>query len=178
MTVLLHLWLFTSTYMMVAAQILPIPPKPDSRTCEPITNIAVCANIPGYSNASFPNFRDHTTQQEASTELNHFIPLIQSECSNAIVHLLCAVYAPFCAETRTSGIIRLPPCRHLCQYVRNGCESTLRNHSNLDWPQHLNCDLYPAVADDPACFAPPEQDLPFVTIPPFEVPTPTTAGCC
>ena len=58
--------------------------------CEPITNIDLCTHV-GYENATFPNFRLQETQSEASSELRNFAPLICLQCSNAIVHMLCAL---------------------------------------------------------------------------------------
>ena len=141
----------------------PISPEPEIFTCEPITDIRVCANV-GYDNATFPNFRSQSRQSEADFELNSFIPLIQTFCSNAIVHMLCAVYAPFCQE----GFNQVRPCKHLCEYVRDGCEERLNELGMIDWPPHLECDRYPTSTEDPTCFAPPEDELAGVEIPPIE----------
>ena len=128
----------------------PLPPEEEPFRCEPITDIDLCTHV-GYENATFPNFRLHETQSEASSELRNFAPLIRLQCSNAIVHMLCAVYAPFC-ELRFPNF-RIRPCRSLCMHVRDGCEQNLLDFS-LTWPPHLECDRYPTRADDPLCFGP------------------------
>ena len=118
-------------------------------SCEPITAINVCANV-GYANASFPNLRGQGTQADANAELNSFLPLIETGCSNAIVHFLCAVYAPFCSPAFRNS--RVMPCRDLCLYVRGTCEDELLA-VGLPWPTHLNCELFP-TRDNSICFGP------------------------
>ena len=152
----------------------------ESYTCEVLTEIEICANI--YPNASFPNFRSHATQQEANTELNDFIPLIETECSNALVHMLCAVYAPFC-DLSFGTNTRSKPCRHLCQYVREGCEDhfhVLQVEDASSLP-HFECNQYPSWEVDRTCFGPREEELPSVSIPmntpnPGETIDPTTVS--
>lgn len=124
----------------------PIPPEEDVFRCEPIT-IDICMDV-GYDNASFPNFRLQETQTAASTELQDFWPLIRGQCSNAIVHMLCAVYAPFCSPQLPG--IRVGPCTSLCMHVRDGCEARLQEIAGFAWPPHLDCDLY----NDSICFGP------------------------
>ena len=126
----------------------PIPPENDVFRCEPIT-IDMCMDV-GYDNASFPNFRLQNTQAEANTELRIFWPLIRAQCSNAIVHMLCAVYAPSCSLQFPN--IRLRPCRNLCMHVRDGCEARLQSFG-FAWPPHLDCNQY---SNDPLCFGPPD----------------------
>ena len=113
--------------------VLPI----DDDECVDISNIPFCSNL-NYPKAHFPNFRGHDSPADANCELNDFIPLVNTGCSNAIVHLLCAVYAPFCYVDEKQET-KLHPCIELCQYVRNGCESVLKYYG-LDWPPHLDCD--------------------------------------
>ena len=146
-----------------------ITPEPPLFTCEPITFITVCENV-GYTNASFPNFRNQMTQVEANAELNNFLPLIRRGCSGAIVHFLCAVYAPFCVVPFPDSRIR--PCKNLCELVRANCEDDLEAF-DLMWPPHLECDLYPNRTENPLCFGPPDPST--LRIPPIdgEV-TPTT----
>ena len=130
----------------------PIPTEPPIFTCQPITEIKVCENV-GYQNASFPNFRNQMTQTEANAELNNFLPLIRLNCSGALVHMLCAVYAPFCQTSFPDKSVR--PCKSLCELVRAGCEDELLDFG-LQWPPHLECDFYPTREEDPLCFGPPD----------------------
>ena len=126
----------------------PIPPEKDVFQCELIT-IDICMDV-GYNNASFPNFRLHETQAEANAELQNFWPLIRAQCSNAIVHMLCAVYAPFCSQQFPN--IRVRPCRNLCMRVRDGCEARLQEFG-FNWPPHLDCSQY---SNELLCYGPPD----------------------
>ncbi len=74
----------------------PITNPPPVYRCVPIQEIDICSNIE-YKNGSFPNYRDQDNLAVVSNELENFVPLIRRQCSNAIVHLLCSVYAPFCS---------------------------------------------------------------------------------
>lgn len=138
----------------------------DQRECEPITEVAICANL-GYNATSFPNYRNQPNQIEANAEIMQFSPLIQAGCSNALVHLLCAVYVPLCYPFDPK--LRIPPCRELCEYVKQGCEPTL-SQGGLEWPQHLDCSLYPSMLQgfSPVlCFGPDD---------PSTLQTPSTPG--
>ena len=134
----------------------PLPPEDPATVkynCENITQIEFCSQI-GYSMASFPNYRDQATQTSASRELENFRALAQAVCSNAVVHFLCSVYAPFCDPERPD--IRVPPCRELCEYVRVGCESQVIQFG-LSWPPHLECNQYPPNAST-ITFCPPNLE--------------------
>ena len=119
-------------------------------TCENITQIEFCSQV-GYSTASFPNYRDQFTQTSASSELENFRALAKSVCSNAVVHFLCSVYAPFCDPLRPD--IQVPPCRELCEHVRQGCEPPVIQFG-LSWPPHLECNLYPVRNSSLITFCP------------------------
>ena len=138
----------------------PIPPETTSYTCENITEIEFCSRV-GYVTASFPNYRNQFTQMEANSELKNFLALAESVCSNAVVLFLCSVYAPFCDPEEPQ--FRVPPCRELCQHVRDGCED-LVNQFDLTWPPHLECDLYPSSMDNLITFCP--DNISLVEIPP------------
>ena len=145
------------------SQILPTSTaEPATMSCQPITEITVCENV-GYSNASFPNFRNQMTPVEANAELNNFIPLIRLNCSGAIVHMLCAVYAPYCTIPFE---FLISPCKNLCEHVRSGCEDDLLLFG-LQWPPALACEGLPSPGDPSTiCFGPPDpSDL---RIPPID----------
>ena len=136
----------------------PLTEDPVVYKCENITQIEFCSQI-GYSMASFPNYRDQATQTSANGELENFRALAQSVCSNAVVHFLCSVYAPFCDPERPD--IRVPPCRELCEYVRAGCEPPVIQFG-LSWPPHLECNQYPPNAST-ITFCP--SDISMLSIP-------------
>lgn len=138
------------------AQILPVDPNAPDVSCEVITNISFCQGV-GYRNASFPNFRLQT-QVQANNELQAFKTLVNTGCSNAIVHYLCSVYAPYCQENYR----KIPPCANLCIYVRDSCAPTLKTFG-FDWPPQLACESWPPYGS--ICFGPSTSELPRITIP-------------
>lgn len=108
--------------------------------CEPLSS-ELCSNL-GYNTAYIPNDRGHITQEEAITELETFVPLIDSNCSNYLLQFLCAYYLPFCANgTKENEVIHVRPCRSLCDIVRPECSLYLRTNSDFEWPVFLNCSL-------------------------------------
>ena len=128
----------------------PVPVTNPPRVCEPLNEITLCRGI--YENVSFPNSREHQSQVVANAELEQFIPLIQEDCSNALVHFLCSVYAPFCQYDRPEIVIA--PCRELCQYVHDSCVGPLQAFG-ISWPPHLDCSLYQPNATTLVDFCPP-----------------------
>ena len=139
----------------------PIEPAQTSYTCENITEIEFCSEV-GYTTASFPNYRNQFNQMTANSELLNFQGLAERVCSNAIVHFLCAVYAPFCDPKQPQ--FRVPPCRELCEHARAGCESLVQRFG-LTWPPHLQCSLYPTKQENPIVFCP--TYIPLLEIPPY-----------
>lgn len=124
-------------------------------TCEPLKHI-------GWANVSFPNFRNHRTPVEAQNELDEFQALMQTQCSNALPFLLCSIYAPFCDSDYPQ--LRLRPCREMCVYVRDQCESNLPPGFSL--PEHLDCDdpeLFPMRSAGDVNFCP--DDIPNLVFP-------------
>ena len=124
-----------------------VPEVPLELTCQPITyDIPTCIYV-DWSNTTYPNSRSHQAQAEAYEELKDFDPLIQSKCSNKIVHFLCAIYAPVCLyiDSSSPDSIVLGPCRSLCEYIRSDCEPAL-TEVGYSWPAHFDCDNF---HDDP-----------------------------
>lgn len=134
-------------------------------SCMPVEEeVPLCANL-GYINTTFPNLRGHTTPEEANEELAHFLALIYTGCSNAIVHFLCSIYAPVCLQEYST--LTYPPCKHLCEYVRDGCAETLMQVFSYSWPPgpHLDCHNYDSVEENQLCFGPPDPSI--LEIPPI-----------
>ena len=156
-------------------EIATIATEVSTDRCEPIVDVVFCTDV-GYKNCSLPNIRGHETQEEAQRELADFEILIKDGCSNALVHLLCAVYAPFCR-----GAFKLPPCRNLCEYVRSTCAPRLAEF-DIEWPPHLQCEQYPPFGDlcfgleDPSVLQIPEQFGVLPTTSPIPSPSPTTSS--
>lgn len=172
-TALVYFLLLSQLYGRVRP-ILPVSTIPPPGTCQPITAVNMCLNV-NWKNASFPNLREHQTQSAANEEIRSFYPLVQTRCSNALVHFLCSVYAPVC-DYRQS--ITLKPCRNLCTYVRRTCEPVM-NQNGFNWPVHLECGIFPpngstSSSREDLCLDIP--DLASLTLPPIPdlpLPTPT-----
>lgn len=167
--------LFTTVRSNKTSTVLPLPS--DKLTCEYLQQ-PLCRNT-GYNQTAFPNTREHETQDEASSEMADFSRLWTGNipCSNAIVHLLCSFYFPFCGPQGEQGKnITLQPCRNLCEVARSGCEDIIEEATELGWPTFLDCNKFPAREDaDPPCFGPPDPSV--LAIPDGELntttPTPT-----
>ena len=149
---------FTATRSNQTSNLLPLPS--DRLTCTYLQH-PLCRNT-GYNQTAFPNSREHATQDEAAAEMADFAPLWNRDtpCSNAIVHLLCAFYFPFCGSTGKDNIT-LKPCRSLCEEARAGCESVIeQNSAGGQWPWFLNCSWFPDREEDSEiCFGPPDPSI-------------------
>ena len=125
----------------------------------------MCAQM-RYQIGAFPNFKQQFSPDEANNELVDFTQLLNSKCSNALIYLLCSVYAPYCYNTTEKNVVRtkaLPPCRSLCEYVSEGCANVVREQGHI-WPPgpHLNCSNYPTSG---LCFGPSDPStLPVIDI--------------
>ncbi len=158
MDILLALLMAFCASATTHGQLPPVNP-PRDLTCQPVASIPLCSNV-GYPAASFPNLRGQQTPDEANAELLDFLPAVLNMCSNAIVHFLCAVYAPACSEAHSDGttseaVLRVQPCRNLCEYVREGCEATLVQ-LGFDWPQ---CAGFPIPRREDECYGPLDPKL-------------------
>lgn len=135
-------------------------------SCLPVEEVPLCADL-DYVNTTFPNLRGHTTPEEANEELAHFLALIHTGCSNAIVHLLCSIYAPVCLQEFVEQRLTYPPCKHLCEYVRDGCADILLQQFGYNWPPgpHLDCHHYESAEENQLCFGPADPSI--LKIPPI-----------
>ncbi len=131
--------------------ILPITDVPP---CTALSDTAsFCTNTGYYENilTYLPNARGHETPMEAVAELINFLPIVNSDCSNAVSFFLCSYYVPACFQLG-NNYIQFKPCRNLCEYVQSRCESDLIANG-YPWPAHFNCSLSD-FADLPQCFGP------------------------
>nr|XP_058943268.1 low-density lipoprotein receptor-related protein 2-like [Pocillopora verrucosa] len=118
-----------------------ISPATKQDSCEPLT-IPLCRSMP-YNNTIFPNFLNHTTQDEAALYVHQFYPLVKVGCSEHISLFLCAVYAPVCSVLGSA----VPPCRPLCNSARLGCEGLMKRFG-FEWPESLNCEQFPELGSE------------------------------
>ena len=118
-----------------------ISPATKQDSCEPLT-IPLCRSMP-YNTTIFPNFLNHTTQDEAALYVHQFYPLVKVGCSEHISLFLCAVYAPVCTVLGSA----VPPCRPLCNSARLGCEGLMKRFG-FEWPESLNCEQFPELGSE------------------------------
>ena len=138
-----------------------LPPTAPPPMCLPIVQIPICEEMP-WNYTFLPNLRGQTSLLDAHLEVQLFQPLIEERCSQVIAHFLCSIYAPFCDPERPT--LRTRPCRRLCEHMRDGCEETFFEKSNLPWPDVLVCEQYD---NGPLCFGPKtDEELEGISIPP------------
>lgn len=125
---------------------------------EPVSDLVpLCSNL-GYNHTTFPNYRG-LDAKETNEELSDLRTLIRTNCSNAILHLLCSIYAPPCMPAYPGW--RYPPCKSLCEYVENGCGAVFKLISGYEWPpnQNLNCSRYTTYEQNHLSFCPPDPTV-------------------
>ena len=133
----------------------PSTVEPSPPPCVPIST-PICDNV-GYKNARFPNGLNHKTHDEAAEELGQYIPFILFNCSIDLASLLCAVYMPPCTPSLSS----LPPCRSLCERVREGCQP-LMHEFDQPWNNELRCETFPKETEG-ECYQGVLPTLPLIT---------------
>ncbi|RWS10231.1 frizzled-7-like protein [Dinothrombium tinctorium] len=110
----------------------------DNGQCENV-KITLCKSFV-YNHTKLPNFLNHTTFEEAASNMLHYLPLIKIRCSADFHFFLCTLHAPICSAAL--GGISLPPCRSLCESAYNGCEPLMRYYG-LTWPDAFQCKRFP-----------------------------------
>ncbi|XP_072049299.1 uncharacterized protein [Amphiura filiformis] len=134
----------TGNYFGESPAIVETIPKHTGLQCQPL-EIEMCKGY-GYDMAladGHPNSLGHIDQAEADLQLQQFLPLINVGCSPYMQQLLCWVFAPGCTPDSTKII---PPCKETCLEARFGCEN-LMNAFGYEWPDFLECDLFPFKND-------------------------------
>uniref|UniRef100_T1E112 Fzd-1/2/7 n=1 Tax=Dendrocoelum lacteum TaxID=27895 RepID=T1E112_9PLAT len=104
--------------------------------CEKI-KVQACQGLL-YDMTLFPNSMGHSTQDEAASEINEYLPLLRIKCHNSLQLFLCSLYFPVCTNMK----IALPPCRSLCEDIKKSCEPILKKFY-FKWPSNMACDKYP-----------------------------------
>ncbi|XP_068737694.1 uncharacterized protein [Montipora capricornis] len=120
--------------------------------CERMT-VKLCRDLP-YNMTMFPNYFNHTLQEEAALEVHQFWPLVEINCADDLKLFLCSLYAPPCVNTNDL----LPPCRSLCSRVRSGCEP-LMNQYGFEWPKNLVCEKFPEANGGKICLSRPNKTV-------------------
>jgi len=115
-----------------------------------------------YSTA-FPNLRGQSNPTDIENEFLQFEIMFRYNCSNALLVLLCSIYAPFCGKGYDDKTVILKPCRNLCEHVYNGC-IVIFQEFQYPWPTHLECSKFPNHNDS--------KELCFGPLDPMEIPYP------
>lgn len=115
-----------------------------------IMKIPFCENV-GYNKTMLPNKLNHVSQGDVINDINVFSPLVSLECSPLLRMFLCTYHAPMCFDNGDGpNPIQLYPCKSLCETVRRGCGSRLRE-LNFHWPPHLRCEQFPENTNRTQC---------------------------
>lgn len=159
---------------------LTLPPPPDEagHTCVKLTgpSLRECGNVFFSRNwTELPNSRDHKTLNNAYSEFDDFLPILN--CSVMRI-LLCYFYFPLSPRCDPNWSIGgnivgydLLPCRSVCELARRDCEPHF-TQNNLTWPETLNCSLFPDWENHRTCFPIPPSTT---TTTPSPLTTATTA---
>lgn len=127
-----------------------VPPVEGNIVCRPHI-LSQCRSL-NY-NTTLPNLRGQTIPSVIEEEFLQFDILFRYNCSNALLVLLCAVYAPFCGTNSPNGsAVVLKPCRNICEHVYDGCIAVF-NEFQYQWPEILTCENFPQKSDE-VCFGP------------------------
>ncbi|XP_065903000.1 insulin-like growth factor 1 receptor [Dysidea avara] len=136
-----------------------------------------CSGL-NYSTA-LRNFRGQSNPTDIENEFLQFEILFRYNCSNALLVLLCSVYAPICISDHDGKSVILKPCRNLCEHVYDGC-TLIFQEFNYPWPVFLECSKFPSRNDsDEPCFGPPDPmtiPYPDLVSPNSTIPLPGQSG--
>ncbi|KAJ8320821.1 hypothetical protein KUTeg_002408 [Tegillarca granosa] len=105
--------------------------------CEPM-RVKFCENLP-YNETILPNALNENDQDQIALQLDtQYRPLVNIECSDQLIPLLCFVYVPVCTVMAKP----IPPCRKICMQAKAGCEKIVNNFG-FPWPDVLKCENFP-----------------------------------
>ncbi|XP_028399759.1 secreted frizzled-related protein 5-like [Dendronephthya gigantea] len=96
----------------------------------------MCKGLNGaYTKMRLPNMLNHTRRFDVLKDIDVWKPLLNSSCNSGdqLTLFLCLTYAPVCIPKH-----RVPPCKSLCESVRNSCEPLMLQH-NRSWPATFDC---------------------------------------
>ncbi|XP_042874601.1 uncharacterized protein LOC122254814 [Penaeus japonicus] len=134
----------TLVHSVSTSEVEPTSPSTDAsgiqgpgHKCESLS-VPLCKDM-SYNQTIFPNLLRHSSQEEATLELEQFNPLIQAKCSTHLELFLCSVYAPVCTVLEKP----LPPCRSLCLATKRECAVTIRR-LGLSLSEIFECERFPS----------------------------------
>ena len=146
-SVLFKTLVLTGMFSQSSGQGGTIPP-PNPQRCVQISS-SICSNVQW--NGTLPNFLAMNIQARVDEELEPYINLYATGCSNAMLHFICAVYYPPCFQDDSGPVQSYPPCRQLCEYVRCTCDDDIER-LGAEWPPQLDCALFDFGRDERNCF--------------------------
>ncbi|XP_051782114.1 secreted frizzled-related protein 2-like [Erpetoichthys calabaricus] len=100
--------------------------------------MALCHDV-GYTEMRLPNLLGHDTLKEAQHQASSWVPLVSKRCHKDTKRFLCSLFAPVCL---VEFVEPLPPCRSLCEVVRDGCVPVM-SAFGFPWPEMFNCSQFP-----------------------------------
>ncbi|XP_076832842.1 secreted frizzled-related protein 2-like [Brachyhypopomus gauderio] len=110
--------------------------------CKPVPNtMNLCHGI-GYKDMRLPNLLGHDSAKEAQQQAGAWMPLVNKRCHRDTRKFLCSLFAPVCLPELTAPV---PPCRTLCESVRDGCLPVM-SAFGFPWPDTFNCSRFPVGA--------------------------------
>uniref|UniRef100_A0A8C4X605 Secreted frizzled-related protein 2-like n=1 Tax=Erpetoichthys calabaricus TaxID=27687 RepID=A0A8C4X605_ERPCA len=113
--------------------------SPKRPACRAIpSTMALCHDV-GYTEMRLPNLLGHDTLKEAQHQASSWVPLVSKRCHKDTKRFLCSLFAPVCL---VEFVEPLPPCRSLCEVVRDGCVPVM-SAFGFPWPEMFNCSQFP-----------------------------------
>ena len=104
------------------------------------------------------------------TQLQHYKPLITTNCSSLTRLFICSSHLLLC--TSHQDIPPLLPCRSVCNHVYFNCIHHIHK-TLLPWPHHFNCTRFPTSTV--LCIRPPQAQEEKTTAAPAPAPAPAPA---
>lgn len=103
---------------------------------------------PKYTKMQLPNLLNHTRHADVLQDIVEWKPLLNSSSCNVghqLTLFVCLTYAPICVPRLGPRLV--PPCKSLCESVRNSCEPVMQAH-NRSWPVIFDCNDRSKFHDD------------------------------
>ena len=105
------------------------------KKCNPL-ELTACSQL-GYNRTQYS---PHLYLSSRRTDVLEYFGLLRlTRCSKDLLFFICMTYQPICFEGYHQAI---PPCRSVCESVRDGCLDTITKYGFL-WPEELRCEKLP-----------------------------------
>ena len=117
--------------------------------CFPVPTYHECVRMP-YNVTSLPNFSDDRSIILAMKRFEQLRPILESKCSTYLLTFLCSHFFPLCIQQTVRGMRVLPPCRSLCDKVRQDCLPNIERLNLEEQSVIFDCDRW--KAGEELCF--------------------------